>query len=116
MCALRLSQCRRFSDLWAGEAYKGRLYGCGESRRDANKEFGLVVMGSFRGKPINDSDLRYNPELQQHEDFTLVLGEGCLDSLRWQQTEQNMPSWAHGTPETNPHYPYEGPATGWVHA
>lgn len=27
-----------------------------------------------------------------------------------------IPSWAKGTPKTSPHYPYEGPAQGWVEA
>lgn len=26
------------------------------------------------------------------------------------------PWWAHGTKETNPHWPYEGPAQGWIMA
>ena len=42
-----------------------------------------LIVGSFRGKPVYDSDLRRTPELQQHEGFTPVLGEGCLDSLRF---------------------------------
>lgn len=24
------------------------------------------------------------------------------------------PPWAHGTRGTNPHWPYEGPAEGWI--
>ena len=30
--------------------------------------------------------------------------------------ENEGPWWAHGTKETNPHWPYAGPAMGWVHA
>ena len=53
-----------------GEAYEGREYGCGKLRRDASKEFGLVIVGLFKGMPVYDSDLRDNPNLQQHEGFT----------------------------------------------
>ena len=74
------------------EEYEDRSYGCGKPRRDANKEFGLVIMGSYRGKPIYDSDLRDNPELQQHEDFTLALGEGHLDALRFSNNKAVLDS------------------------
>jgi len=49
----------------------------------------------------------------QHEEY------GC-GAPRAEQDEEARatarPPWAHGTPETNPHYPYEGPAMSWVHA
>lgn len=38
------------------------------------------------------------------------------DEERLKALRDTTPSWAHGTKETNPHWPYEGPAMGRVHA
>lgn len=49
----------------------------------------------------------------------LITLDGTIavfDEYVWKKIKAVAPSWAHGTPETNPHYPYEGPAMGWVHA
>lgn len=42
--------------------------------------------------------------------------EGKSIEERLEKLRDTTPSWAHGTPEDNPHYPYEGPAMDWVHA
>ena len=53
---------------------QGETDGCGASRvEENNRLLGFGLTGSFLGEPIYANDLRL-PELQQHEDFMLVLG------------------------------------------
>ena len=45
-----------------------------------------------------------------------VLGSSVIEFSAETKAELDGPSWAHGTREANPHWPYEGPAQGWVEA